>query len=935
MSIIANSIKLFSTGWLLALSCLVPGAATMAQCPPSGTAWMEKITAIEWSDESVTERTSAFETLQSLHVRCKAGRDSILARILQRLGDLSRQTGDVEKGIRYTKEAIAINSSGLPGASRPFLTHSYYNMGLYYSQLYLFSESNNYFDSSIQLGTQYPQKNFIALMAFEQKAYSFFQMADYQQTIETAEHGVLLAQKLGDSLSSAYILMQKAQAQLALNRAGEAEKNIKEVIRVLSNNEHAGPEYLASSYSIYAELLTAKKDLRKAVAFHSKAYELNKKQGNYTQCARDMINLGYLYDKEMNEPHQALAAYRQGLPLAKQVNDAYLSAGLYINMGVVYWRRKQYQQALRYYQQALNILPIHFTDTSITANPTAAMLKFTGNDYFVYTLLANKGEALLDLYKKEKNKALLTTALASFRLTDKMVDQLRWKQYHEGSKLFWREQTKKIYEQSIETCFLLQSPEDAFYFFEKSRAVLLNDKLNELGARKFLASDDLAREQALRISLLSIQQRMAAAAENTTAYNDLRQQWLNARDAQEKFIRQLEKKYPSYYRYKYDTSISDMVGLRAALTQQQQTLIEYFNGDSTLYILAIKPSGIGLHQVPFRNYGGTARELLAIASDRSQLNQQYDRYRRLASGLHDSLFGKLAVTTKRVIISPDDHFIPFELLLTDSAVRNSFLVKRYAVSYTYSAAFLARGNQELTAPNHTLLGFAPVAYHPYLQQPPLAGADQSLQTIGSYFPSAKLFTKETATKKQFLHHLPKYLVLQLYTHANADSSGQEPVLYFADSTLHLSELQALGPLYTSLAVLAACNTGTGRNIRGEGVFSLARGFAEAGIPATVTNLWQIDNQATYQLTERFYKYLNSGMPGDEALQRAKLDFLESNDRDREMPYFWAASLFIGKATVIQTSSYYSGDLAWYIVSGIILLLMGWIGYRLLKHHQFY
>ena len=66
-------------------------------------------------------------------------------------------------------------------------------------------------------------------------------------------------------------------------------------------------------------------------------------------------------------------------------------------------------------------------------------------------------------------------------------------------------------------------------------------------------------------------------------------------------------------------------------------------------------------------------------------------------------------------------------------------------------------------------------------------------------------------------------------------------------------------------------------MKGEGVFSLARGFAAAGIPSTVTTLWEIDEKATYQLTELFYQYLKEGNTGDVAIQKAKLEFIARND----------------------------------------------------------
>ena len=73
----------------------------------------------------------------------------------------------------------------------------------------------------------------------------------------------------------------------------------------------------------------------------------------------------------------------------------------------------------------------------------------------------------------------------------------------------------------------------------------------------------------------------------------------------------------------------------------------------------------------------------------------------------------------------------------------------------------------------------------------------------------------------------------------------------------------------------------------------------AGIPSTVTTLWQVDNKATYQLTEAFYKYLNQGLPKDIALQKAKLEFLDMQDKSFDLPYYWAANIILGKTNAIE------------------------------------
>ena len=81
-----------------------------------------------------------------------------------------------------------------------------------------------------------------------------------------------------------------------------------------------------------------------------------------------------------------------------------------------------------------------------------------------------------------------------------------------------------------------------------------------------------------------------------------------------------------------------------------------------------------------------------------------------------------------------------------------------------------------------------------------------------------------------------------------------------DSAIYLSELQLLPQPATQLVVLSACQTTIGKNAKGEGIFSLARGFAAAGIPSVAATLWNADEQTLYAITAKFHEYLSQGMP---------------------------------------------------------------------------
>jgi CHAT domain-containing protein len=214
---------------------------------------------------------------------------------------------------------------------------------------------------------------------------------------------------------------------------------------------------------------------------------------------------------------------------------------------------------------------------------------------------------------------------------------------------------------------------------------------------------------------------------------------------------------------------------------------------------------------------------------------------------------------------------------------------------------------------------APVKYHEELNLTMLPQSDASLNKIGAMFTNPVLLTANRAARSAFLDKYFNYEVVQLYTHATeTDQQYGEPVIYFADSALRLSELVAVENPATRIIVLSACETGSGRWYEGEGVFSFNRSFAELGVPSAMVNLWSVDNQSTYQLNELFSENLARGMASDVALQQAKIKFMKNADKERRLPFYWAAPIISGHVISLQPQDKNRGW--WYGVT--VLAIVG-------------
>jgi len=93
-------------------------------------------------------------------------------------------------------------------------------------------------------------------------------------------------------------------------------------------------------------------------------------------------------------------------------------------------------------------------------------------------------------------------------------------------------------------------------------------------------------------------------------------------------------------------------------------------------------------------------------------------------------------------------------------------------------------------------------------------------------------------------------------------------------------------LSAELVVLSACETALGKEIRGEGLMSMVRGFMYSGTPRVLASLWKVDDAATAELMKEFYtQMLVGGKTPAAALREAQI--LQLGKKSKQAPYYWA------------------------------------------------
>lgn len=133
----------------------------------------------------------------------------------------------------------------------------------------------------------------------------------------------------------------------------------------------------------------------------------------------------------------------------------------------------------------------------------------------------------------------------------------------------------------------------------------------------------------------------------------------------------------------------------------------------------------------------------------------------------------------------------------------------------------------------------------------------------------------------------RFPALSALVMSTIDEAGED-----IDGWLRLDDIYGLR-LNADIVVLSGCETGLGREIRGESFLGLTQGFLHAGARNVVASLWQVSDRATAELMGRFYEgMIERNLPPAQALRAAQLSIAAS--RRWQDPYYWGAFLFVGE-----------------------------------------
>lgn len=742
------------------------------------------------------------------------------------------------------------------------------------------------------------------------------QLGELQTSVELTENGLRLAREIknreheGSALNNLGVTYKELgdyeKGILYLNQALDIQRetNDKGGEAIVLNN--LGSCYLLSGDLAKAEVLylqsivlrRAVKDRRgegnvlnnlgqvyarrdnyaKAVETLEQALAIRRELGDKTGEAVTLRNLGKSY-RELGDKPKAVGYYEQANSLARQLGDRRVEAESAYGLALAERERGNLRRAIETVESGLALIEQtrnELVNPELRAVYFASVLQY----YELYT------DLLAERYEKEKNETDVALALETNERARarSLVELLR--------------EARVNIKQGVDLKSLEQAQD-------------LQEKLSLQYRRRTAALAQKAKPETL--------------AKITGDINTL----TGELEAAQTKIRRANPRYA-------DLTQGATASAKEiqSLLDNETVLLEYKLGAARSFLWLVTKDTIKIYTLPGRaEIEKTARDFYdaTILRDKSKEVETA----KLSNKLGQILLAPVAanIENKRLAIVADGvlQFIPFASLQSPKSKIQSpkFLIETNEIVVLPSASVLAelrRNSNKTKLPEKTIAVFAdPIfeANDPRLSNvsgnvavksdqlklvsrdfnfgetlPRLLSSREEARNISKFAPKNQAVSNvdfDASRANAMSENLANYRILHFATHGLLDTAHPEfSGLVFSlydkngkaqDGFLRLNQIYNLN-LNSDLVVLSACQTALGKDVRGEGLIGLTRGFMYAGAKRVVASLWKVDDAATAEFMKRFYQnFLQKNLSPASALRQTQNEMKQI--LRFKSPYYWA------------------------------------------------
>lgn len=761
------------------------------------------------------------------------------------------------------------------------------------------------------------------LVAIENLASFYNTIGEQKKSLNLIEYSLREKKKIleDDDINIAISNIILAEAKMANLDYSGAMEQVNKALTILENKSEQNLYWHAAAIITKGNVAELMEDIDTAKIYYQMGEKTYRKAmaGSYAKDYMDnLIEISLFYAKNNHSEEAenlAMEIYRatKNSDFKNTLQDI-LST---INLAEIYFLIKDYEKAIQYSEEALNIK---------LDNP-----------------LNNITDSVLFQYRKPR--ALLINAKAKYHTlnTDKAVLEKLLAQVDKGLAIL--DQRKQTIATNDDISLLIAENTQLFDFAKKLRLALYSltqnkdyldsiISIHEAGVYNKIRSRLNLRENItygnIPISITDREQKLRnkmsvsliSDKNSLNAFFDANNQWENYLDS-------LQNRYPDYYKMKFARIETSLDGLQENIPANS-TIIRYLFIDDNLYAVVLSQNSKEIVPLNYQPVKSHINQILNHSFDSKKISPLlFELYQKIWQPID------VLIQTPKVIIIPDRELfnLCFEML-TPSPIKsykelatNSLLAK-YIISYNYSLHIL---NSDRNVLDYTsdYVAFAPVFSSEmkneykisitdsstidksYLTLLPQPFSEKLIREFSKTFDGTH-FMNENASKEIFIKNAGDHKIIHIATHAESDNISPElsrlifakkisDTTYINANSLYTYEIYNIN-LASDLAILTACETGKPTHRPGEGMISLAHAFNYAGSKSILTSLWNIDEVSSSQIVSLFYHNLKEGMDKDQALQQAKLTYISTHEDRTVSPEYWAGLILIGDTSPIEIGS---------------------------------
>jgi CHAT domain-containing protein/Tfp pilus assembly protein PilF len=837
---------------------------------------------------------------QALSIRRETGDRRGEASTLQNIGTIHKTLGEHEESLKQYNHALALwRELG----DRPGEASTLTNMGTVYIAMAEYQKALDCYEQSLPLHTATKNRSGQGY-TLNNLGDVYFAVGEYQKALDYYGQALPLHTATGDRWGEANTVNHMGNVYEAL---GEHQKALSHYDRALTLhreiNERRGE---ANSLSDMATVYQKLGDYQKAADYHNQSLALRQTIGDRLGEVSSLSNLGQVF-AALGNTEKALDYYNRAFTLSFSMQSPYLEAQALYGSAGVERDRGNLNAALKRIERALDIVE------SLRARLVAQELRaaFLASVRDLYDL---KIDLLIRLNERQPEAGHAATAL--------VVSE--------------RARARSLLETLAEArTDIRQAVAPELLERERSLAQQINAKAATL-ARSGSGPQTEAGEKELNALLTAYQQVQAQIRATSPHYAALTQpQPLNVKEIQQQVLDPetllLEYSLGETQSVLWAVSTTSIKSFRlprrAVIEDAARRVYKLLNTNPEMVDnqnAALRPASFAKADNFLQAAADLSRLLLAPVA--SQLGNK--RLVIIGEGALQYLpFGALPVpptsisaataegvryvpllTEHEIVSAPSASVLAIlrremtnrpaapksvavfaDPVFRDDDLRiNAKRIKSARQSTASTKASMTPSAVERSANDVGLNGFVRLRF-----------SRQEAEAIAGFAPPQKRLTALDFVASHLTARsadLSQYRVIHFATHGLLNSRQPElsgVVLSLVDEQgkpqdgfLRLNEIYNL-KLNADLVVLSACQTALGKEVRGEGLIGLTRGFMYAGAARVMASLWRVDDRATAELMRRFYQ----GMLKDElrpaaALRAAQVSMFK--DQRWASPYYWAA-----------------------------------------------